>query len=160
MKGHSKIRNKGIANIFGQMGLVEAWGSGIKRIFNSAKEYGLMEPKVQEFDNMFRVELFRLNQATNQETDQTTNQETDQATNQEQDKNIQVVEQISELFNEKEKELVTLIQNRPTITQHELAESLDWTISNVKYYMTKLKAKQILKRVGSNQKGKWEILLK
>ena len=44
---------------FGQMGLVEAWGSGIKRIFNSAKEYGLPEPKIQEFDSMFRVELFR-----------------------------------------------------------------------------------------------------
>ena len=28
MNGHSKIRNKGIANIFSQMGLVEAWGSG------------------------------------------------------------------------------------------------------------------------------------
>ena len=27
MNGHSKIRNKGIANIFSQMGLVEAWGS-------------------------------------------------------------------------------------------------------------------------------------
>ena len=59
MNGHSKIRNRGIANVFGQMGLVEAWGSGIKRIFNSAKEYGLPEPKIQEFDNMFRVELFR-----------------------------------------------------------------------------------------------------
>ena len=41
MNGHSKIRNKGIANIFSQMGLVEAWGSGIKRIFNAAEEYGL-----------------------------------------------------------------------------------------------------------------------
>ena len=59
MNGHSKIRNKGIANIFGQMGLVEAWGSGIKRIFNAAEEYGLPKPKIQEFDNMFRVELFR-----------------------------------------------------------------------------------------------------
>ena len=59
MNGHSKIRNKAIANIFSQMGLVEAWGSGIKRIFNAAKEYGLLEPKFQEFDNMFRVELFR-----------------------------------------------------------------------------------------------------
>ncbi len=29
MNGHSKIRNKGIANIFSQMGLVEAWGNGI-----------------------------------------------------------------------------------------------------------------------------------
>lgn len=36
MSGHSKIRNKGITNIFNQMGLVEAWGSGIKRIFNGA----------------------------------------------------------------------------------------------------------------------------
>ena len=34
-------------------------GSGIKRIFSASKEYGLPEPKVQEFDNMFRVELFR-----------------------------------------------------------------------------------------------------
>ena len=61
MNGHSKIRNKGIANIFSQMGLVEAWGSGIKRIFNAAEEYGLPKPIFQEFDNMFRVELFRNN---------------------------------------------------------------------------------------------------
>ena len=53
MNGHSKIRNKGIANIFSQMGLVEAWGSGIRRIFNAAEEYGLPKPKFQEFDNMF-----------------------------------------------------------------------------------------------------------
>ena len=59
MSGHSKIRNKGIANIFGQMGLVEAWGSGIKRILHAAEEYELPEPIFQEFDNMFRVELFR-----------------------------------------------------------------------------------------------------
>lgn len=64
MNGHSKLRNKGIANIFSQMGLVEAWGSGIKRIFNAAKEYGLPEPRVQEFDNMFRIELFRYNSMT------------------------------------------------------------------------------------------------
>ena len=59
MNGHSKIRNKGIANIFSQMGLVEAWGSGIKRILNAAEEYRLPQPRFQEFDNMFRVELFR-----------------------------------------------------------------------------------------------------
>ena len=59
MNGHSKIRNKGIGNIFSQMGLVEAWGSGIKRILNAAEEYGLPKPRFQEFDNMFCVELFR-----------------------------------------------------------------------------------------------------
>ena len=49
----------GIANIFSQMGLVEAWGSGIKRILNAAEEYGLPRPRFQEVDNMFRVEVFR-----------------------------------------------------------------------------------------------------
>ena len=59
MNGHSKIRNKAIANVFSQMGLVEAWGSGIKRIFYESDQYGLKEPRIQEFDNMFRIELFR-----------------------------------------------------------------------------------------------------
>ena len=74
MNGHSKIRNKGIANIFSQMGLVEAWGSGIKRILNAAEEYGLPKPRFQEFDNMFRVELFRVNPITDQ-ANQATNQD-------------------------------------------------------------------------------------
>ena len=32
---------------------------GEKRIFNAAEEYGLPKPRFQEFDNMFRVEVFR-----------------------------------------------------------------------------------------------------
>lgn len=51
------------------MGLVEAWGSGIKRISRSAKEYGLSDPIIQEFDNMFRIELYR-NRKADQVTDQ------------------------------------------------------------------------------------------
>ena len=62
MNGHSKIRNKGIANIFSQMGLVEAWGSGIKRILNAAEEYGLpSEGNVQSMieDNSGNIWLIR-----------------------------------------------------------------------------------------------------
>lgn len=59
MKGHSKSRNRLIANIFSQMGLVEAWGSGIRRIIGAAKEYGLTVPTVEVFDDMFRVNLYR-----------------------------------------------------------------------------------------------------
>ena len=59
MKGHSKIRNKLIANIFGQMGLVEAWESGIRRIISAAGEYGLPVPTVEVFDDMFRLNLYR-----------------------------------------------------------------------------------------------------
>ncbi len=59
MSGHSKIRNKVIANAFSQMGLVESWGSGIRRILNAADEYKLPVPKVEVYDDMFRVNLYR-----------------------------------------------------------------------------------------------------
>ena len=55
------------------MGLVEAWGSGIERIFRGAERYGLPMPEIQEFDNMFRIELFRRpaqNMAESSYTDQ------------------------------------------------------------------------------------------
>ena len=59
MSGHSKLRNKGIANIFNQMGFIEAWGTGIRRIKQAAKQYELPNPEIQVFDDMFRVNLYR-----------------------------------------------------------------------------------------------------
>ena len=152
MNGHSKIRNKGIANIFSQMGLVEAWGSGIKRILNAAEEYGLPKPRFQEFDNMFRVELFRTNQVADQ-----ANQATNQA-NQDPEKAEQDIE--NNVLSEKEKDILNLVRIQPSITQKEMAKVLDWNLASVKYYITKLKEKKYLTRQGSSQKGKWKILKK
>lgn len=59
MQGRSKLRNRVIANVFGQMGLVEAWGTGLRRIQNVAREYGLPEPEFIEMPESFRVNLFR-----------------------------------------------------------------------------------------------------
>ena len=116
MNGHSKIRNKGIANIFSQMGLVEAWGSGIKRILNAAEEYGLPKPKFQEFDNMFRVELFRVNPITDQ-----ANQATNQA-----NQDLERLDQVEDenVLSEKEIEILNLVRMQPSITQKEMANGL------------------------------------
>ena len=40
-QGFSKIRNRALANAFAYMNLVEAWGSGIPKLMQSMKEYGL-----------------------------------------------------------------------------------------------------------------------
>ena len=155
MNGHSKIRNKGIANIFSQMGLVETWGSGIKRILNAAEAYGLPKPRFQEFDNMFRVELFRVYPITDQ-----ANQAADQAdqANQEHER-LDQSEEKNEL-SEQEIEILNLIRMQPSITQKEMANALGWNLSSVKYYITKLKEKEYLTRQGSSQKGKWVVLTK
>ena len=143
----------GIANIFSQMGLVEAWGSGIKRILNAAEEYGLPKPRFQEFDNMFRVELFRVNPITDQ-ADQATDQATDQA-----NQDFKGLDQTKEenVLSEKEIEILNLVRMQPSITQKEMANALDWNLASVKYYITKLKEKKYLTRQGSSQKGKWVI---
>ena len=59
LQGHSKLRNRAIANIFSQIGLIEAWGTGLQRIQSSARAYGLPEPEFIEMPESFRVNLFR-----------------------------------------------------------------------------------------------------
>ena len=61
LSGHSKLRNKVLAEVFSQMGLIEAWGTGLGRIKNKAKEYGLPAPEFIEIGESFRVNLYRKN---------------------------------------------------------------------------------------------------
>ena len=101
---------------------------------------------------MFRVELFRVNPITDQ-----ANQATNQA-NQDFGRFDQAEEE--NVLSEKEIEILNLVRMRPFITQKEMANALDWNLASVKYYITKLKEKNYLKRQGSSQKGKWVILTK
>lgn len=59
LQGRSKLRNRAIANVFSQIGLIEAWGTGLQRIQNAAEEYGLPEPEFIEMPESFRVNLYR-----------------------------------------------------------------------------------------------------
>ncbi|MGB7401782.1 MAG: RNA-binding domain-containing protein [Arcobacter sp.] len=57
--GRSEARNKVLANIFKELGLIEQWGSGIKRIKNICLEHELKEPKIDEKNDFVDVEFFR-----------------------------------------------------------------------------------------------------
>ena len=54
----SKSRNKLIAKIFKEAGLIERYGSGIMRVRHICKEFGIVEPIFQEISNGFMVILF------------------------------------------------------------------------------------------------------
>lgn len=58
-EGGSKIRNRCIAEVFGRMRLIENWGTGIKRMIASCREYGVREPEFLEIGDSFRVNLYR-----------------------------------------------------------------------------------------------------
>ena len=53
-QGVSKIRNSVIARIFREAGLIEQWGSGVRRIFKEAGELGLPELQIMEIGMRMR----------------------------------------------------------------------------------------------------------
>ena len=158
MNGHSKIRNKGIANIFSQMGLVEAWGSGIKRIFNEAEEYGLPKPRFQEFDNMFRVELFR-NPYPMTDDKEKHRRNIGEAS----EKHRRSIGEASEKqrkadLNDTQQKIVKLLSENPQLSAVKLAEKIGVASRNIENNIKMLKEYGILIRHGSPKNGYWEIV--
>ena len=158
MNGHSKIRNKGIANIFSQMGLVEAWGSGIKRILNEAEEYGLPKPRFQEFDNMFRVELFR-NPSPMTDDKEKHRRSIGEAS----EKHRRSIGEASEKqrkadLNDTQQKIVKLLSENPQLSAVKLAEKIGVASRNIENNIKMLKEYGILIRHGSPKNGYWEIV--
>ena len=55
----SSIRNRKIADMFKEIGLIEKYGTGIRRILNGFADYGLPAPQFEEISGGFRVTAFK-----------------------------------------------------------------------------------------------------
>jgi len=64
----SAIRNKQIATLFKEAGIIEKYGSGIKRVLESIRSYGLKDPSFEEIQDGFLVTFFKSTQKTTQKT--------------------------------------------------------------------------------------------
>ena len=144
-EGYSKLRNRAIASVFAYVNIIEKWGSGIPRIMNEIREYGLQEPEFIIFENDFRVNIYRKNYNTTQSTQGST-------------QDISKKEKLDvKNLTETDKTIINTIINNPEMSQKQIADNLNWTVNKVKYYMKKFKQKNILKYEGTSQNGKWEI---
>ena len=56
--GRSEIRNKVIARFFKEIGFIEEWGTGIKRIISSCSAMNLKEPQFIETGMFFKVIIY------------------------------------------------------------------------------------------------------
>ena len=164
MKGHSKIRNKLIANIFGQMGLVEAWGSGIRRIISVAGEYGLPVPTVEVFDDMFRVNLYRnvqhnANGGENSGVNGGINGGVNGGVNGGNDfgDKVRIREKAQKLTETQEKILDCIAEDK-YISVKKIADRIDISRRTVENNIKKMKESDIVVRHGSPKNGYWEII--
>ena len=69
--GRSKIRNVCIAEVFSRMGIIEQWGTGIQRMIQGCREYGVREPEFIDMGEAFRVNFYRSGTETGIENSKT-----------------------------------------------------------------------------------------
>ena len=127
----SASRNPLVFGLFQRMNMVEQVGSGINRIKSSVKKAHLPEP-VFKTKGMFSIVFYRPKKKTTRKTTQKTTQK-----------------------------ILDIIKDNPKITRRELTEMIgSITEDGIKYHLNKLKKAGLLKRIGPDKGGYWEVVEK
>ena len=145
-EGFSKIRNRSLANAFAYMNLVEAWGSGIPKLMQAMKEYGLREPEFIDMEVAFRINLYRDTKISLKDTNEPNN-DTNKPKNDTNDTKTDL-----------EIRLAELIRKNPEMPQREMKEALNVSIITIKRTLSKMQMEGKVIREGSKRKGKWILI--
>jgi len=174
-EGFSKVRNKALAHAFLYMNMIEEWGSGIPKLIQEMREYGLKEPEFIDMDIGFRVNLYRNQEEvvevpSRQGASEIGNTGTEDLNTSAKALNTSVkalntstkdlntsTKKATKKYNETEEKLIALIRENPTITMLEMASNSGLSRAGVQYTLNKLRDKGIVEREGSKKKGKWII---
>ena len=146
-EGGSKIRNRCIAEVFSRMKIIESWGTGIKRMFSSCKEYGVREPELLEIGDCFRVNLYR---PSYNEVHQSVPKSEPES----------IPKNVLKNLNKTQQKIIDIIWKNPKVTQTEIAEQLNISTSAVKKSMKEIVNVGILVRIGANKGGYWKVRYK
>jgi ATP-dependent DNA helicase RecG len=129
----SASRNNLLFGVMQRMGLVERIGSGIGRMREQMKKYGLSEPEIETDENWFTI-TFRRQEAKGR-----------------------LVEKFGEGSEKSSEKILELIRQNKSISAKEISSILKISDRAVEKNIAKLKSKGILKRVGPDKGGHWEI---
>ena len=153
LQGHSKLRNRTIANVFSQIGLIEAWGTGLQRIQNAAKGYGLPEPEFIEMPESFRVNLYRNPlpmQGIGQISVEHRQNIGDESTERRSGDGVEL--------NVTQRRIVEMLSADSGMTGADLAKQIGISKRNIETNIKKLKELGVLLRHGSSKGGYWEVV--
>lgn len=156
-EGYSKVRNQGLAKAFAYMKIIEAWGSGIPRIYDECKEYGIKPLELIEFGHDFRAILWRDNAGSDEKITEkvTENAKSDgktaMAVTENPKGNGKSMGEVTET------KILNLIFNNNKITFPEIAEKLGMSESGIRRAVSRMTEKGIMHRENNNRKGKWII---
>lgn len=148
----SQARNKLIAKAFKEVGMIERYGSGIRRILNICEEYGIIQPKIEEIFNGFRILLYK-------EKLNVTDNDTD-AVVEVVDKVVdKVIDKVVDKISNNQKHILLLMSQNPYISSRELALKVGISQRKIQENIRKLIQMAVLTRVGAARGGYWNLVI-
>ena len=173
-EGLSLPRNKELMRIFKDLDMVEQLGSGIPRILQSYSRdcfvFGdsftrMIFPAktVEKTVEKTRVKTVEKSDDPLQDTEKT-REKTDK-TLQDTEKASEKTEKASEKTRVKasektSSEIIILIKENPNVTIHEMSKTIGVTARSIERNIENLKKKNLLKRIGADKGGYWEVVKK
>ncbi|MDR0796833.1 MAG: putative DNA binding domain-containing protein [Tannerella sp.] len=140
----SKPRNRQIASVIKDVGWIEKYGTGIRRIRKMFQEYGSIEPEFKMVSGCFAVTAFASDYKDEEETKES------------------VPENVPESVPENVPEnrlhiIIDMIKNDGFVSIPELSKVLNVNHKTIKRDIEKLKTKGMIERIGANRGGYWKI---
>ena len=132
---NSRPRNPIIANACFFAGYIDTWGRGTLKIINSCKEAGLPEPEIKEMNGGVEVTIF-ISESTESG----------------------LVDGLVHGLVDSQLRIVELIKNNPKISKKSMAEQIGISHTAIDKHIKTLKEKQIIKRVGGDRNGLWQLI--
>ena len=119
------------------MGIIEQCGTGLQRMIQGCREYGVREPEFIDMGDAFRVNFYRSGTETGIENSKTGTE----------------INQMSFLntLSETERKIVEFIMEDPK----EIAQKIGMSKNGIRYAMDKLKERGFLEREEATKRGRW-----
>ena len=146
----SDRRNGVLADVFDRLDYMEREGSGFKKIVGAylpdvSHNPKSLSPKFYSAVGCFVVTLPNLN--SSQESSQESSM-----------KENGVNEKVNEKVNERQRKIIAIVADNPYITQSDLVSKLGISLVHVNKNMKKLQGLGIIRRVGPDKGGHWEVV--
>jgi ATP-dependent DNA helicase RecG len=148
----STPRNRQIAKIAKEMGLIERYGTDIKRVRNMFIDYNSCEPQYELISGGLLVTAFALNFRSKEniiEQDKVP----DKVPN-------KVPDRVPDNITENQKSIIILIKENNKISMNELSVKIGISKRKILDNINKLKELNLLDREGNNKTGHWKIIQK
>lgn len=158
----SRLRNELLANVFFKAGFIEAWGRGTLKIAAKCKEKNLPFPEFYELAGGFCVEFKKeITKEKNVGEEKRAEKKLLEGLTEKVGDRVgeNIAERVRRKFGESSEKIIEIILINKNISAQEIAKQMNISSRAVEKQIAKLKKCGILKRVGADKGGYWEVTM-